>query len=174
MNISFLWILENRFVDQFSVLYTVVLGLVHKRMWSESQSLEKVVSDSLQHYGLYSLWNSPGQNTGVGRVAFPFSRGSSQPRDRTQVSCIAGRFFIVWPSREALMISSNPRVFGPWIQLGSVMSDHKLFIWSISWVYYHHFHPKVCWWTWYLCFLNLKIGFIFLKQQCYPKWVLSI
>ena len=26
-------------------------------------------------------------------VAFPFSRGSSQPRDRTQVSCIAGRFF---------------------------------------------------------------------------------
>ena len=26
-------------------------------------------------------------------VAFPFSRGSSQPRDRTQVSRIAGRFF---------------------------------------------------------------------------------
>ena len=26
-------------------------------------------------------------------VAYPFSRGSSQPRDRTQVSCIAGRFF---------------------------------------------------------------------------------
>ena len=27
-------------------------------------------------------------------VAFPFSRGSSQLRDRTQASCIAGRFFI--------------------------------------------------------------------------------
>ena len=26
-------------------------------------------------------------------VAFPFSRASSQPRDQTQVSCIAGRFF---------------------------------------------------------------------------------
>ena len=26
-------------------------------------------------------------------VAFPFSRGSSQPRDRTQVSHIAGEFF---------------------------------------------------------------------------------
>ena len=26
-------------------------------------------------------------------VAIPFSRGSSQPRDRTQVSCIEGRFF---------------------------------------------------------------------------------
>ena len=29
-------------------------------------------------------------------IAFPFSRGSSQPRDRSQVSCIAGRFFINW------------------------------------------------------------------------------
>ena len=26
-------------------------------------------------------------------VAFPFSRGSSQPRDRSQVSHIAGKFF---------------------------------------------------------------------------------
>ena len=26
-------------------------------------------------------------------VAFPFSGGSSQSRDQTQVSCIAGRFF---------------------------------------------------------------------------------
>ena len=30
-------------------------------------------------YGLYIPWHSPGQNTGV--VAFPFSKGSSQPRD---------------------------------------------------------------------------------------------
>ena len=56
---------------------------------SESHS---VVSDSLQPHGLYSSWNSPGQNTGVG-IAFPFSRGSSQTRDRTQVSCIVGGFF---------------------------------------------------------------------------------
>ena len=28
-------------------------------------------------------------------VAFPFSRGSSQPRDRTQVSRIAGGFFTI-------------------------------------------------------------------------------
>ena len=35
-------------------------------------------------------------------VAFPFSRGSSQPRGRTQVSCIiAGRFFTSWATREA-------------------------------------------------------------------------
>ena len=34
-------------------------------------------------------------------VAFPFSRGSSQPRDQTQVSHIAGGFFTSWASREA-------------------------------------------------------------------------
>ena len=34
-------------------------------------------------------------------VAFPFSRGSSQPRDQTQVSLIPGRFFTSWATREA-------------------------------------------------------------------------
>ena len=34
-------------------------------------------------------------------VAFPFSRGSPQPRDWTQVSHIAGRFFTSWATREA-------------------------------------------------------------------------
>ena len=34
-------------------------------------------------------------------IAFPFSRGSSQPRDRTQVSRIAGGFFTSWATREA-------------------------------------------------------------------------
>ena len=34
-------------------------------------------------------------------VAFPFSRGSSQPRDQTPVSRTAGRFFASWATREA-------------------------------------------------------------------------
>ena len=34
-------------------------------------------------------------------VAFPFARVSSQPRDRTQVSCIAGGFFTSCATREA-------------------------------------------------------------------------
>ena len=33
-------------------------------------------------------------------VAMPFSRGSSWPRDRTWVSCIAGGLFPVWATRE--------------------------------------------------------------------------
>ena len=39
-------------------------------------------------------------------VAFPFSRGSSQPRDRTQVSRIAGRFSTSWVKREAQSITN--------------------------------------------------------------------
>ena len=34
-------------------------------------------------------------------VAFPFSRGSSQPKDWTQVSCMPGGFFTSWATREA-------------------------------------------------------------------------
>ena len=36
-------------------------------------------------------------------VDLPFSRGSSWPRDRTRI-CMAGRFFTVWASREALFL----------------------------------------------------------------------
>ena len=105
----------------------------------ESESCS-VMSDSLWPHGLYSPWNSPGQNTGVGSlflfqgilptqgsnpglwhcrqilyqlshkgsprilewVAYPFSRGSSQTRNRTRVSCITGGFFTNWTIREAL------------------------------------------------------------------------
>ena len=104
--------------------------------WSESRS---VVSDSLRPHVLYSPWNSPGQNSGVGSlslprgssqprgsnpahlhfrqilyqlshkgsprilewVAYPFTRGSSQPRNHNRVSCIAGRFFTNWAIWEA-------------------------------------------------------------------------
>ena len=43
--------------------------------------------------------DSPGKNTGVG--CMPSSRGSSQPRDWTQVFRTAGGFFTVWATREA-------------------------------------------------------------------------
>ena len=57
------------------------LPLSNSKVKSESRS---VVSESLRPHGLYSPWNSPGQNTGVGSCSF--SRGSSQPRGQTQVS----------------------------------------------------------------------------------------
>ena len=60
---------------------------------SESRS---AVSNSLQPQGLYSL-----QARILQWAAFPFSGGSSQPRDQTQVSHIAGGFFTSWAIREA-------------------------------------------------------------------------
>ena len=97
-----------------------------------------IVSNSFWPHGLYSPWNSLGENTGVGSlsllqgiiptqgsnpgllhcrqilyhliykgssrilewVAYPFSSGSSWPRNWTGVSCIAGRFFTNWAIRE--------------------------------------------------------------------------
>ena len=41
-------------------------------------------------------------------VAIPPFRGSSQPRNWTWVSCIAGRHFTVWATREALCSNSCP------------------------------------------------------------------
>jgi len=110
-----------------------------------------VVSDSLWPYGLYSPWNSPGQNTGVGSlsvlqgifptqgsnsgllhcrqilyhlshkrspwilewVACPISSGSSQPRNRTGVSCIADEFF----TNCAISSSSGIHGSGRWWEL---------------------------------------------------------
>ena len=37
-------------------------------------------------------------------VAIPFSRGSSQPRDQTQVSCIAGWFLTSWATYISLIL----------------------------------------------------------------------
>ena len=34
-------------------------------------------------------------------ASIPFLRGSSQPRDETYVSCIAGKFINIWATREA-------------------------------------------------------------------------
>ena len=40
-------------------------------------------------------------------VAMPFFRGSSQPRDQTWVSHIAGRFFTVWATREGSSLNGR-------------------------------------------------------------------
>ena len=40
-------------------------------------------------------------------VAFPFSRGSSQPRDSTQVSRIAGRFFTSYQGSPLVVVSTE-------------------------------------------------------------------
>ena len=51
-------------------------------------------------------------------VAYPFSRGSSRPRNRTQVSCIAGGSFTNWVTREIIQV-----LFG--IKWGKLLSFGK-------------------------------------------------
>ena len=63
------------------------------------------MSNSLQPHGLYNLSGSfvhgilQARNTGV--ESHSLLQGSSLSRDSTQVSCIAGRFFTVWATKEA-------------------------------------------------------------------------
>ena len=45
-------------------------------------------------------------------IAISFSRGSSWPRDRTQVSRIGGRRFNLWATREALVQSMGLQIVG--------------------------------------------------------------
>ena len=56
---------------------------------------------SLCHVQLFNTVHGILQARILEWVAFPFSRGSSQPRDRTQVSCITGRFLTSWATKEA-------------------------------------------------------------------------
>ena len=66
---------------------------------SQSESC-LVVSDSLWLHGIL-------QARILEWVAFPFYRWSSQPRNQTQVSHTAGRFFINWAIREALLLMTD-------------------------------------------------------------------
>ena len=60
----------------------------------------------------------PGSSVGFSRqeygsgLPFPFSRGSSWPRDWMQVSRITGRFFTIWTTREAYRKASQKSRLG--------------------------------------------------------------
>ena len=67
------------------------------RIESESHS---VMLTGWDPHGLYSPWNSPGQNTGLGSCSL--LQLPSGTRNWIEVSYIAGRFFTSWTTREAL------------------------------------------------------------------------
>ena len=71
-------------------------------------------------------------------VAFPFSRGSSQPRDRTQISHITGGFFTSWTTREA---PGNYRV------LAAGGASGKEPTWQCKRGRRHRFSPWRAWWA---------------------------
>ena len=98
----------------FSSSHIWMWELDHKESWALKNwcfwtvVLEKTLESLLDNMeikpvnpkgNLYCPWNSPGQNTGMCNLSL--SQGSSQPRDWTHISPIAGRFFSSWPTREA-------------------------------------------------------------------------
>ena len=67
---------------------------------------ENTESESFSHVWFFAtLWTYTGHGILQARtlewVAFPFSRASSQPRDQTQGSHIAGGFYTAWATRKA-------------------------------------------------------------------------
>ena len=73
-------------------------------------------------------------------VAFPFPRGSSQSRDRTQVSHIAGRFFTSWATRTAHLSSQSEhnctklKILDTEIELLLANFSHSPCKYMLSWV----------------------------------------
>ena len=101
----------------FNMLYRLIITFLPRSKcllisWQLSPSAvisesHSVVSESLRSHGLYWIL----QTRILGWVAFPFSRGSSQPRDWTQVSHTAGGFFTSWATRDKLLGQKKKKKF---------------------------------------------------------------
>ena len=95
-----------RIGNWYMVLYLTVLKNPIRRIlgWKSSPCFGESVSNSVRsNSATHMKCSLPGSSVhGIFQerilkwVAIPFSRGSSQPRDWTWVSCIAGRFFTIW------------------------------------------------------------------------------
>ena len=64
-------------------------------------------------------------------VAVSFSRGSSRPRDRTQVSCIGGRRFNLWATRDR---PSKHKVNKEMMAFSNTLDKANLI--DIYWIFY--------------------------------------
>ena len=95
-------------------------------------------------------------------VAMPSSRGSSKPRDRTQVSCFAYRFFTIWATRAVSGNAVNIFHFWSFLSTGYQTSNQRCSIskiWLCKWkpyleknIYESEYQPLKQW------FINLLIS----------------
>ena len=92
------WTIFKDFIELVTILFLFyVLDFWLWGMWGLSSLKVKVTQSCLtfcdpMDYKVHGIL----QASVLEWVAFPFSRGSSQPRDQTRVSCIAGGFFTNW------------------------------------------------------------------------------
>ena len=100
--------MKNKLLLQLvSSLLWVLYGLNHLPKWSEVAQLCLTLCDpmdcSLSGFSVHGIF----QVRVPEWVAISFSRGSSWPRDRTQVSHIAGRCFTLWGTREDTFLTCH-------------------------------------------------------------------
>ena len=85
-------------------------------------------------------------------VAIPFSKGSSQLRDWTQISCTAGGFFTSWATREPLLYSNKTLLHKklweikphhwPWVEfLSSGGHGSWCYSWLLTATFQYHGQP---------------------------------
>ena len=97
-------------------------------------------------------------------VAFPFSRGSSQPRNRTQVSCFVGGFFTSWARKSTTPLFSriSQQMFWVWFLQESKHRQWALSLRLLSKLWHREVKCKqraiglLNWWTW----LKAGLGFV--------------
>ena len=116
---------------------------------SESGSVCPTLCDSMD-YGILQAWI-------LEWVAFPFSRGSSQPRDRTQVSRIAGRVFTSWAMREAQEYWSGQSIPSPGDLPHPGSNQGLLHCGHIFYLLSHQGSPKE-WMSFYLLWQSVSIS----------------
>ena len=131
---------------------------------SENES-HPVVSDSVTPWTVHGIL----QARILEWVALPFSRGSSQPRDRIQVSCIAGepQGKPLWLWRTSLIKGQSLRSVTGTQMLIMTMQLLSLSVMSDS-LWSHGLQPTRLLWSWDSSGKNTGVGCHFLLQGILP------
>ena len=106
-------------------------------MWSESESCS-VMFDSFRPRGLYSLWNSPGQNTGVCSLSLPQGIFPTQGLNSDLPHCRQILYYLSYQGTEKAMAPHSSTLAWkiPWMEepgrlqsMGSLRVGHD---WATS------------------------------------------
>ena len=125
---------------------------------SESESLSSVVSDALQPHGLYSPWNSLGQNTGVGSLSFLQGIFPSQESNPGLPHCRQILYHLIhkgsprilewvsnpfsrgsfWPRTRTRVSCITERFFTNWVirkaqMVKNLPAIQAIWVWSLGW-----------------------------------------
>ena len=106
-------------------------------------------------------------------VAFSFSRGSSQPRDRTQVSRLAGRFFTSWattftftfsPTLSAILNYISIYSLSFFLLLPLVSVDEIVLLFKTNlFIYVHDLEPLI---IYFLCIFSILLSMATFPSVC--------